>query len=57
MALPGNTPDAYGQTWRLPCDDERLSNRQFIELAAEVFGVDPGYSVFPTFRSPLSARD
>ena len=21
MALLGNTPDAYGQTWHLPCDD------------------------------------
>lgn len=39
MALLGNTPDAYGQTWHLPCDDDRLTYRQFIQLAAEVFGV------------------
>jgi len=25
MALIGNTPDTYGQTWHLPCDDNRLT--------------------------------
>ncbi|MCG9793009.1 NAD-dependent epimerase/dehydratase family protein [Flavobacterium algicola] len=29
MALLGNTPDAYGQTWHLPCDDNRLTYKQF----------------------------
>ena len=45
MALLGNTPDAYGQTWHLPCDDNRLTYRQFIELAADIFGVDANYTV------------
>ncbi len=40
MALLGNTPDAYGQTWHLPCDDHRLTYRQFIALAAGLFGTD-----------------
>lgn len=31
MALLANTPDAYGQTWHLPCDDARLTNRGFVE--------------------------
>ena len=35
MALLGNTPDAYGQTWHLPCDDNRLTYKEFIELAAK----------------------
>jgi len=39
MELLGNTSAAYGQTWHLPCDDNRLTYRQFIELAADVFGV------------------
>ena len=30
MALIGNTPDAYGQSWHLPCDDSRLTYKQFI---------------------------
>lgn len=45
MALLGNTPDAYQQTWHLPCDDKRLTFRQFIELAAEIFEVKGRYSV------------
>lgn len=32
MALLGNTSDAYGQTWHLPCDDDRLTYRDFIGL-------------------------
>ena len=35
MALLGNTPDAYGQTWHLPCDDNRLTYKEFIQLAAK----------------------
>jgi len=43
MAMLGNMPDAYGQTWHLPCDDDRLTYRAFIELAAEQFGTAPRY--------------
>ncbi|OWQ82905.1 NAD-dependent dehydratase [Roseateles aquatilis] len=45
LAALGNAPDAYGQTWHLPCDDERLTYRQFVALAAEVFGTAPRYKV------------
>jgi len=45
MALLGNTPDAYGQTWHLPCDDNRLTYRQFVSLAAETFGVPSRHHV------------
>ena len=31
MALIGNTPDTYGQTWHLPCDDNRLTYKGIIE--------------------------
>lgn len=31
MALIGNTPDTYGQTWHLPCDDNRLTYKEIIE--------------------------
>jgi hypothetical protein len=30
MALIGNTADTYGQTWHLPCDDNRFTYKQFI---------------------------
>lgn len=45
MALLGNTHDAYGQTWHLPCDDNRLTYRQFVELAAKTFGVEGRYKL------------
>jgi nucleoside-diphosphate-sugar epimerase len=56
MALLGNTPCAYGQTWHLPCDDNRLTYRQFIELAAEVLGVDGNYKVLKRWQLWLAAR-
>lgn len=45
LALLGNTPEAYGQTWHLPCCDERLMYQQFVTLACEVFGQPADYSV------------
>ncbi len=50
MALLGNTPAAYHQTWHLPCDDNRLTYRQFIELAAEIFGVHGRYKVLKRWQ-------
>ncbi len=38
MALIGNTPDAYGQTWHLPCDQNRLTYREMIDVASQVTG-------------------
>jgi nucleoside-diphosphate-sugar epimerase len=45
LAALGNAADAFGQTWHLPCDDDRLTYRQFVALAAEVFGAPPSYKV------------
>lgn len=45
LAALGNAPDAFGQTWHLPCDDDRLTYRQFVALAAEVFGAPNSYKV------------
>lgn len=47
LATLGNTTDAYGQTWHLPVWDERLTYRQFVELAADTFGQPADYSVVP----------
>lgn len=54
MALLGNTPDAYGQTWHLPCADDRLNYRQFIELAAGIFGVEARYTVLKRWQLKLA---
>ncbi|MEV0685639.1 NAD-dependent epimerase/dehydratase family protein [Nocardia sp. NPDC050378] len=45
MALIGNTPSAYGQTWHLPCDDNRVTYRGLIELASASWGREIDYSV------------
>jgi nucleoside-diphosphate-sugar epimerase len=45
MAVIGNTPDVYGQTWHLPCDDNRLTYKQFVALVCETFGRELSYSV------------
>lgn len=55
MALIGNTPDAYGQTWHLPCDDRGLTYQQFIALAAEVYGRELPYSVVPKIALRVGA--
>ncbi|EKT57601.1 NAD-dependent epimerase/dehydratase family protein [Providencia sneebia] len=45
LAMLGNTPDAFGQTWHLPCCDDRLTYQQFVALASEIFGVKLAYKV------------
>lgn len=55
MALLGNTPDAYQQTWHLPCVEERLTYRQFIHLAAEVFHTKPNYKVMKYWQLKLAS--
>ncbi|MBN9362583.1 MULTISPECIES: NAD-dependent epimerase/dehydratase family protein [unclassified Devosia] len=54
MALLGNTQDAYGQTWHLPCDDNRLTYRGFITLAARTFGTKPRYTVLKRWQLRLA---
>ena len=55
LARLGTTPDAYGQTWHLPCDDHRLTYRQLVGLAAEGFGVAPRYRVLKRWQLRLAA--
>lgn len=45
LAALGNAPDAYEQTWHLPCDDDRLTYQQFVALASEVWGQQLSYKV------------
>ncbi len=44
-AILGNTEDAYNQIWHLPTDKNALTGKQFIEMAAKEFGVEPKYTV------------
>ncbi|MCA0324653.1 MAG: NAD-dependent epimerase/dehydratase family protein [Proteobacteria bacterium] len=54
LAALGNAPDAFGQTWHLPCDDDRLTYKQFVALAAEVFGRAPEYSVISSLAMTVA---
>ncbi|WP_435929204.1 NAD-dependent epimerase/dehydratase family protein [Dryocola sp. BD613] len=49
LARLGNTPAAFGQTWHLPCSDERLTYAQFVTLACNVFGHETSWSVLSKF--------
>ena len=45
LAALGNAPDAFGQTWHLPCCDDRLTYKEFVAMASEVFGRQPSHAV------------
>lgn len=45
LATLGNTPDACGQTWHLPCADDRPTYAQLAALANEASGRPEGYRV------------
>ncbi|WP_067691303.1 NAD-dependent epimerase/dehydratase family protein [Nocardia jejuensis] len=47
LALLGNTPDAYNQTWHLPVDPNRQSYAQLVEIAGDVIGRKTDYTVLP----------
>ncbi|QTD47169.1 SDR family oxidoreductase [Ottowia testudinis] len=49
LAVLGNTPDAFGQTWHLPCCDERPTYRDFVAMANAALGRDASYSVIGTW--------
>jgi len=42
-AILGNTPTAYNQVWHLPTDNNALSGREIMEMAAKEFGIKPDY--------------
>ncbi len=44
-AVLGNSEKAYNQVWHLPTDKNALTGKQFIELAAREFGIEPRYRV------------
>jgi len=44
-AILGNTISAYNQIWHLPTDKNVLTGKEFIEIAAKAFDVEPRYTV------------
>jgi nucleoside-diphosphate-sugar epimerase len=41
-AILGNTDSAYNQVWHVPGDNNALAGKEFISLAAQAFGKNPG---------------
>ncbi|MGK4188955.1 NAD-dependent epimerase/dehydratase family protein [Rothia koreensis] len=56
LALLGNTPDAYGQTWHLPIDQNRLTYRELIRIAAESTGRSAAFAVLPRWAFAVGRR-
>lgn len=55
MALIGNTPDAYNQTWHLPCDDNRLTYKALVDLTSRIYGRTLEYSVIKRWQFQLGS--
>jgi nucleoside-diphosphate-sugar epimerase len=55
MALIGNTPDAYNQTWHLPCDDNRLTYKALVDLTSRIYGRTLEYSVMKRWQFQLGS--
>ncbi|MFD1255927.1 NAD-dependent epimerase/dehydratase family protein [Mucilaginibacter terrae] len=55
MALIGNTADAYGQTWHLPCDDRRLTYKDFINEISKQLGREVHYGRLSLFIINIAA--
>jgi len=53
LALLGNTPDAFNQTWHLPCDQNRLTAKEFIRTASETYGKKFHYIVLEKWMVKL----
>lgn len=45
LAVLGNTPDTFGQTWHLPCCDDRPTYKEFVSMTCESFGQEVSYTV------------
>lgn len=53
LALLGNTPDAFDQTWHLPCDDNRLTFRDMIETIETITQQTCRYSIVKPWQLKL----
>jgi nucleoside-diphosphate-sugar epimerase len=55
MALIGNTPEAYGQTWHLPCDDNRLTYKEIIEEISKQLGRTIKHDILNSFTLKIAS--
>ncbi|WP_044404508.1 NAD-dependent epimerase/dehydratase family protein [Lacinutrix sp. Hel_I_90] len=55
MALIGNTPETYGQTWHLPCDDHRLTYKGIMKEISKQLGRPIKYNRLPSFTLKIAS--
>ena len=55
LALLGNTPDAFDQTWHLPCDDNRLTYRGMVETIETIAQKPSRYSIVKPWQLKLAS--
>ncbi|MDA6071507.1 NAD-dependent epimerase/dehydratase family protein [Flavobacterium sp. AC] len=55
MAQIGNTDNAYSQTWHLPCDDDRLTFKEFMEEISKQLGRKISYGKLGAFILKIAA--
>jgi nucleoside-diphosphate-sugar epimerase len=54
MALIGNTDDAYGQTWHLPCD-RSLTYKEMINIADKIENEKLSYSIIKLWKFKIGS--
>jgi nucleoside-diphosphate-sugar epimerase len=55
MALIANSPDAYNQTWHLPCDDNRMTYKEWIMEIENQMGRPIPYQILSNFNLKMAA--
>lgn len=55
MALIANSKSTYGQTWHLPCDDHRLTYKEFIEEIGSQLSKKIPYGILNNFMLKMAS--
>jgi len=55
MALLANSTGTFGETWHLPCDDERLTYKQFIETISEQLSRKIDYKILKKWQLKIAS--
>ncbi len=55
LALIGNTPETYGQTWHLPCDDKRLTYKAIMKEISTQLGRTIKYDILSSLALKIAS--
>jgi nucleoside-diphosphate-sugar epimerase len=54
-ALIGNTPETFGQTWHLPCDDNRLTYSEILKEISKQLNRTIKYDILNSFALKVAS--